>query len=178
MDVCSLAEAGDVEGLSIALLEGEGLLDLDQLGVVAIEADQPEVVDFLIHNGADADYLYDLALSLGKSDMVAHIEDLIGEISPEQETYTPIPISERQLSDAISRDDLDDVKDMLHERWVTINDVASMAARYGNRRILTYAIKYGANNYDDIIREARDNNHLDIARDIERHKEIEEEESI
>lgn len=137
MNIYDLAREGDIEGLQIALLEGEHI-NMDDLALAAIEGDQLHILEFIMHNGnVDTRFLYDMAKDLDKEDIMDYLEDYI--------EYPPT------LEDAVADDDIDMVKDFLHKKEVTINEVASMASRYNNGHILRYALKHGADNYNEMI---------------------------
>lgn len=158
MDLYDLARNGETDMLAVLLMDQGEVANITELAIASIEGNHIDTLQFLIDNGADdIDYLYDIALSLGRSKIVEYLEATMeGE-----EQSGPLG-----LEDAVADDDIDTIKDLLRKGDVTINDVGEMASRYNNRHILRYALKFGADAYDRMISATDDPDLIEYLEDM------------
>lgn len=164
MDIYELARSGDIDELQMALLEDGECVDMTELAAAAIEGDQLDMLKFLLENGVShSEYLYDLALSMGRRDILEYLERKIDEEGDHLSN----------LDEMVIEDNINAIKDMVRDKAVSADDIAEAASRYSNMCILRYALKHGADDYDRMIDAAVDNDHFDIVTYLEELKESE-----
>jgi hypothetical protein len=172
-ELCEYARDGNIDAIDVAIYEDRYIIDLHQLAMCAIDGDQLDTLIYLIHQGGvhGLNDLYDYAVTTEKWNIVQYLSDMISS-SQLVDVFTTTMNNEASILEEMVRDnDIEQVREMMNEKIVTPNEVALLAVKYDNRPLLISTIKRGANDYDAMIKVAKEQNNTKFIELLERSRD-------
>lgn len=169
MDINSIAREGSADELAIYMID-EDLFDMEELPYEAVMGNNVDTLSFLLNNGVgDAEELLQVAEEEGYPDVIRYLRSIVMEDVPEDveitdsmENFDPYQYMS-EVEQSIITDDIDFVKEALEIGSTDIEEVGALSARHANYHILKYALKFGANDFDRMMREAYEAGHPEVA---------------